>query len=130
MKDAELPGVCWKVAAFAVGSWVFDLGLDINWVTDAELLGMDLASAQPNLMKRAVAKSCRWVSASDLGPRGGAKISIRAVILGGPLIRRDGLADAGRHRSELETLATVCVAGSVDGFSACCERMGCCTACP
>ncbi|KAL5996430.1 hypothetical protein ACLOJK_026508 [Asimina triloba] len=46
----------------------------------------DLASAQPDLMKRAVAKSCRWVSVSDLGPRGGAKIAIRAVILGGPLV--------------------------------------------
>ncbi|KAL6002442.1 hypothetical protein ACLOJK_034374 [Asimina triloba] len=47
-------------------------------------------------MKRAVAKSCRWVSASDLGPRGGAKITIRAVILGGPLVA------AGAMRSRLE----------------------------
>ncbi|KAL5980312.1 hypothetical protein ACLOJK_028220 [Asimina triloba] len=38
----------------------------------------DLASAQPDLMKRAVAKNCRWVSVSDLGPHGGAKIAIRA----------------------------------------------------
>ncbi|KAL6001958.1 hypothetical protein ACLOJK_040522 [Asimina triloba] len=43
--------------------------------------------------------------------------------MGGPLIRRDGLADAGRHRSELETLATALLMGFLlaasgrDGFA-------------
>ncbi|KAL5980313.1 hypothetical protein ACLOJK_028221 [Asimina triloba] len=71
----------------------------------------DLASAQPDLMKRAVAKNCRWVSVSDLGPHGGAKIAIRAGRCGaawnvGAWIR--DIEDAGHGRAACSWLDVIC----------------------
>ncbi|KAL6010452.1 hypothetical protein ACLOJK_000884 [Asimina triloba] len=83
----------------------------------------DLASAQQDLMKRAVAKNCRWVSVSDLGPHGGAKIAIRAGRCGaawnvGAWIR--DIEDAGHGgRSRLADQAELLVRGWMSSAGGC-----------